>query len=132
MKKFLFLLILAIILPVAAFCQSVEIDTSNLSGYFASIGSMVVLVLFVIELFKVKLKVKGGLLVFFSWLVSIILAFVGYFLKLGMFAELTILATAMYGIGIGFAANLGADIPTVKTVLSFLFKLLKLKEKATN
>lgn len=132
MKKFLMLLILAITFPIAAFCQSVEIDTSNITGYFTDFGPVVALVIFIVEFFKNKLKVKGGLLVLFSWLVSIILAFVGYFLRLGMFAELTILATSFYGVGIGFAANLGADIPTVKTVLNFLFTLFKLKEKVTS
>lgn len=129
MKKYLLLLILAITFPIAAFCQSIDIDVTNIKGYFASIGSMVVLVLFVVEIFKTKLKVKGGLLVLFSWLVSIILAFVGYFLKLGMFAELTVLSTALYGFAIGIAANLGADIPTVKTVLDFVLTLFKVKKE---
>lgn len=125
MKKFLMLFIFAIAFPIAVFCQSITIDTSNLSGYFSDIGPMVAFVLFLIEFAKTKLKIKGGLLVVISWAISIILALIGYFLKFGMFAELTIISTILHGLGIAVAANLGADIPTIKAILTFLLSMFE-------
>lgn len=63
-----------------------------------------------------------------SWGVAVALAFAGYALKLGMFAETGPVWTAIYGLAAGLTANGMADHGLVK----FVLRLLGAKVKKTS
>jgi hypothetical protein len=135
MKKLLFLLLGILMIPFAGYCIEVpllaavdviEVPGFDLSTAFASIGSVVGLVILITEFIKKHIKVEGGIYQLFSWLVGIILCLIGWFLKLGIFQGIEWYETVAYGLGVGLVANGIFDIEIVKALLKAIFKTERL------
>jgi hypothetical protein len=62
-----------------------------------------------------------------SWLIAILLSFLGWALKWGMFVGIEWYMVIVYGFACGLVANGIFDIAFIKTILSFL----KLRDKTT-
>lgn len=123
MKKLLVLLMSMLLVPIAAFCQELSaIPGVNFSGYFASLIAFCPLVIFLTEWLKQHIKVSGGLNQLFSWLISIALAFVGWFLHLGMFNGIEWYMVIVYGLAAGLVCNGIFDIKVVQSILNAIFK----------
>lgn len=135
MKKFadflkgLMVAILALLIfPVMAMAQDSggTLPGLDLNSYFASLGALVPLVVFLTAWLKKITKATGGLAQIFSWLVSIALVFGAWILKIGMFADVAQWWICLiYGFAVGLAAN---GIFDIKIIQSFL-AVLKLEKK---
>lgn len=55
-----------------------------------------------------------------SWVIAILLAFVGQAKMLGIFADTNILYTILNGVGVGLIANGIFDVTIVQSILSFI------------
>jgi len=136
MKKFILFLTLTIglfVLTLKTFAQEIvpPFELPDFSVIFASLSSLAGAVLFLTDWIKKLAKWENGKVRWLSWLLSIVLAFVGYYLKLGMFAELNYAMTAAYGLMAAFIANgffKTATAQTVLTALSSLFSKLFTKQ----
>ncbi len=107
-------------LPV--FAQDGELDP-DLQSYFLTLAAMVPLVTLVMGWVKKILKVTGTVAQLVSWAVSIALCYVGWVLKLGMFADVVLwYVPLVWGAAIGLAANGFFKIEFIQMVLR-LFKL---------
>lgn len=128
MKKFKFLLLtLLLMTPVVAFCAD-GIDLSNPSGvevYFISLAALSAVVLPVTNWVKNLFKLTGSWTVVLSWVVSVGLSFVGYWLKLGMFEGISIAWVLIYGVAAGMVSNSLFDIGIVNAILSLLSGRIK-------
>lgn len=117
MKKllFLFFAILFLSAPVMLFAAEGDPPGNPISlEMFASFTALVAGVAAVTQLLKKLFNTQGIITDIMSWLVGIVLGLIGYFFKLGMFAEIVWYAAILYGLLAGFTANKGFD-------LSYLF-----------
>lgn len=129
MKKFLLTFIFLIgflIVPVSViFAASVVgeevLGIDNIEAYFASLAALSAIVLPVTQFFKNIFKSSGNWTKYLSWVVSIGLAFVGWWLNLGMFEGIKIVWVVVYGIAAGLVSNSVFDIGILQAILS-LFK----------
>ncbi|MGD2113403.1 MAG: hypothetical protein PVG07_00010 [Acidobacteriota bacterium] len=126
MKKFIFVLstlFMLFALPLTVFCSGGDVLTepSGLEVYFVSIAALAAIVLPVTNFIKNLIGSSGGWTVVLSWIVSIGLSFIGWWLKLGMFEGITIVWVLIYGVAVGMVANSLFDIGIVNAILS-LFK----------
>jgi hypothetical protein len=105
---------------------STIIVAGGLSSYFVSFAALVPLVVLVSSFVNSKLKIAGFWKQLASWAVSIIICYLGWWFKLGMFENLTVWIVGLYGLGIGLAANGVFDIAFIQSILAGL-KLEKQK-----
>jgi hypothetical protein len=96
---------------------------------FLSLTALVAFVVLVTDLivriFKTEKKLFKQIT---AWVLSIVLSLIGFWLKQGMFNELTIWATILTGLGAGVAANGLYTIDKVQFALDFLLKFLPKKK----
>jgi len=127
MKKLIALLMILILAPVWGFCQELSVPVVvpglELSECFASLAALSGLVIIITQFVRKDLKISGNFAQYLSWLVSVILAFVGFALKLGIFEGLIWWQTALYGVGAGLISNGIFDIQTVKALLNLVIKI---------
>lgn len=134
MKKailFLTLIIGFIMFPVIAFAQGTDpgVDLTDLNQYFISLAALVPLVIIVVSWIKKLIKMEGIVAQIVSWLISIGLCFAGWFLKIGLFADIaTWWYILIYGFAVGLAANGFFKIEFIQTLLTLL-GLIKPKPK---
>jgi len=138
MKKFLliFCVFTAFLFPpMALIAQTAEVNSANtvmttivengFSNYFLSIGALVPLVVILASFVNSKLKLSGFLKQLVSWIISILLCFVGWYFKLGVFEGLIWYVVLIYGFAVGLAANGFFDIKLIQAIL----KAVKLERK---
>lgn len=137
MKKlfFIFCAIAAFILtPLALLAQVDSTDigsvvstivSTGFSNYFLSLAALVPLVVLIAAFVNTRLKLSGFLKQFVAWLISILLCFVGWYFKLGMFDGIVWWIVLIYGFAVGLAANGFFDISLIQAIL----KALKLEKK---
>lgn len=109
---------LVVIAPIATFAQT-TVTAEVIKSYFGSISSMVALTLIVTAFFKSK-NLKGFGLQFVSWMISIVLAIIGYYLHLGMFESLTLGWSIIVGFFTSLAANMVADTPLIQSIYELI------------
>lgn len=125
MKKLLFLLML--LLPVFLFAQTGDESTVPVIGNMGSFAAVVSLVLLITGWLKTMLKWQGNYAKYLSWVVAIVLSFLGMLLNIGIFEPLVWWQTVLYGFAIGLAANGAFKIETIQQVLVFLLAQIKKK-----
>lgn len=127
MKKFIFLLTLMILIPMAIFAQDpqppgswVEV-VSNFNTWFATLAGIaavtVFLAGFVNTVFKISKKIWKQVV---AWVISILLVVAGNLFNIGFIAEFPWLTTIVYGFAAGLVANGLFDLNTVQAILAFL------------
>ncbi|MCE5329626.1 hypothetical protein LLG07_04775 [bacterium] len=115
MKKLFFFicLLFAVSIPVIADDGG---SGSSPPSLFASLSlfvpATVVVTQFILRFVHVE-KWKQGV----SWAVAIVLSVIGFLLRAGMFAELTLVHAVLYGAAGGLAANGVFDIPFIQKLL---------------
>lgn len=87
---------------------------------FTSLSVMAVAVVALTQLLLTVLKTKNDQV--WSWVVSLLLATLGWFLQLGVFTGLPWFWIPIYGAAAGLAANGLFDVPVINWLLSFLVK----------
>ena len=92
----------------------------GIEGYFISLAALAAVVVPATEFIKRILKSSGGWTKFLSWIVSIGLAFAGWYFDFGVLADLDILFVVIYGVAAGLVANAVFDIEMVKGILKAL------------
>lgn len=126
MKRIVLLLsmcFLFLMLPVVAFCGNGNVltEASGVEAYFVSLAALAAVVVPVTQFVKRIINTSGSWTVVLSWVVSVGLAFIGWWFKLGMFEGLSVLWVFIYGLAAGMVSNGVFDIGVVKMILS-LFK----------
>lgn len=128
MKNFirlLMVLLTALMLPVMVFAQEVAAGVANVlpdpSTWFLSLAALAGAVMTVTQWLKNVLESKGIQTKLLSWLIAVILAFVGWFLELGIFAGLEWYWAAIYALSAGLVANSIVDLNLIQGILK-LFK----------
>ena len=94
----------------------------NLTIYFVSLSALVPLITVITDYFNKILKSFGIWKQITSWIVAILLSVLGYFLKIGIFENLTWYYAILHGILAGFASNGFYDIKIIENILNLLFK----------
>lgn len=106
-----------VVAPLAAFAQAdpgVPVDLG--ATVFGTFGLLALAVLPLTGWLVTALKLKGATQLL-SWAVAVALAYAGYGLKLGLFADAGPLTTAIYGLAAGLVANGLADTSLVQGIL---------------
>lgn len=128
--KLFALLVVMLIVSIPAMCQGIEtIDFSNIKSYFANLVSdtggfvaLAIAIAFTINnVFKITNTIVKQIV---SWVVIILLAFIGMLLHWGMFATSTWYETLAYACAAIFIANYGYDFPTVRKVLDLVLTFI--------
>lgn len=133
MKRFLALLLIiaAVVFPVAMFAQvdSTAVaqsgqslgDILNGSGslldFFVSLAALVPLVTALSAYLNSKIYSTGWQKQAVSWIVSLVLCFGAWFVKVGLFVGISWWVVLIYGFVVGLAANGFFDIKIIQTVL---------------
>lgn len=115
-------LLTLLVLPLALLAQDAtvpDLSALNLSDVFVSVTALSGAVLPITGWLKGHLLKKTDPQQL-AWGVSVALAFVGYLLKLGLFAETGPVWTALYGLAAGLVANGMADHGLIKFVLRLI------------
>lgn len=90
----------------------------DLNILFVSVSAVAMLVLPVTGWFKSHVEFLGSVKTqTFSWVVAMLISFAGYWLKLGVFADASIVETILYGFAAGLTANGLATTEIVDAVL---------------
>ena len=93
----------------------------DLTPYFGSLAAVVGVVMLVSGWLKTHLiKVDGWKAQVMTWVVAGILAFVGQWQDLGLFADLSPLMTVLNGVAIGLVANGVYSLEVVQQVLELV------------
>ena len=123
MKKLFVLLsvlFFALMLPVVAVCNDGGEVGLDLSAYFVSLSGLAGAALAVTEFIKKIIGSSGAWTKYVSWVVSIGLAFVGWWLNIGMLAGISELWVVVYGVCAGLVANSIFDLKLIKGFLVLL------------
>lgn len=121
MKKIKFLVILSMALfatSMVAFAQGTDplTGTELFSAFFTSLAVMAAIIAPVTGYISTHLTGGKGVQLL-SWGVSIALAYLAWFMKWGMFGDISPVWAGLYGLGAGFISNGIADIKWVQAVL---------------
>lgn len=76
-----------------------------MDAYFVSIPAFLLAMPSLIQTIKVKLKLKGTKAKLLSWGFGLVIGYIAYFTKLGVFADLAWWHTGLVGIGSALIAN---------------------------
>lgn len=120
--RFLFVLLAVLMLPVVAFCQEVAAGAASETGFdpqawFVSLAAMVGAVMTITQWIKGLLLTAGIGTKLLSWMVSIVLAFLGWYFELGILAGLQWFWVAIYALSAGLVANSIVDLNIVQAIL---------------
>lgn len=127
--KILVLFLTVFITPLALFASNaIEVLGFDAQSYFATLSAFVALVLAATQMLKKAINIDGGYAKILSWIVSILLGFIGWYFKLGIFEDLQWYWAIIYGIAGGLMANGIFNIGVVDAILSLIPKKTKLKK----
>jgi hypothetical protein len=96
----------------------------NWNSAFISIPALVAVMPFVIEFVKRMVNATGIAAQVLSWVLCVGIAMVGYWLEIGMFADLLWWKSLIVGVGVGLATNGIFDTGIVIGILQIL-KIVK-------
>lgn len=132
MKKLFSILLLSFVcltFTIPAIAQGTDPadpDPIDIPGYFVSLATVASLGLLLTALVTKKLTTNPVLLglitvkQLISWVICILIAFVGYWMQIGMFIGLSVGWTIIIGVASGLAANGTYDIKIIQAVLEFI------------
>lgn len=120
-----FILIPSLYVVAAGFAAEQVFGVESIEDYFISLAALSGAVLPVTEFIKRLFKASGGWVKFLSWIVAVALAFVGWWLNMGMLEGLSVLWVVIYGFAAGLVANSVFDIGIIQTILSALKGIVK-------
>ncbi len=112
-------------MPVMIFAQDGNAITGDIQSYFVSIAALASLVVIVSSWLNNLLNLSGFYKQLSSWVIAIILSFVGWALQIGMFVGLQWYIVILYGFGVGLVANGIFDV----SIIQFVLKFLKIEKK---
>lgn len=94
----------------------------NLDQYFGTLSGMVALTLIVAGYLNTHLFTTSATWIkrVVSWLIPIVLSFVGLWQNIGMFEGVNVLWTAIYGLATGLISNGLFDISVIQAILEFI------------
>lgn len=96
----------------------------NINDYFGSLGLMASLVAIITGYLNTHVSflknANGTVKQIVSWVISILVVFIGQLKSVGMVAETSTLWTAITGVAVGLVANGIFDIKLVQAILSFI------------
>lgn len=125
MKKLL--LLFFVFAALFAFGQDPDpSEHKSIADYFVSPAAFIALVTLLTGWVATKLNVSSGKflgIAFKQWtayLISMVLAFFAFWKGLGIFHDLNVLDTALWGLGYGLAANGVSTVPFIADVLTVL------------
>lgn len=118
--KSLLTLVLMLVLPVFLFAQDGSTLSGDIQSYFVSIAALASLVVIISSWINNLLNLKGFYKQLSSWIIALILSFIGWALQIGMFVGLQWYIVILYGFGVGLVANGIFDISIIQLVLKFL------------
>lgn len=95
-------------------------SSGSIESFFLSLVALVPLVTALAAFVNSKLTANGTTKQIIAWILSIAVCFGAWFLKLGMFADLSWYITLAYGFAVGLAANGFFDIKIIQAVLNTL------------
>lgn len=118
------LVVVMLLLPTSLFAQNGNVATIfNPAEWFITLAAFVGVVMTITEFLKVYIfKTSGFASRFLSWIVSILLALLGWILQAGIFAGLPWYWIFLYGLSAGFIGNGIFDIGIIKAILSIIPK----------
>jgi hypothetical protein len=125
MKRVFILIALLFFLAAPLWAQETGGKTPSpgeiLSDMFNSLVALAVGVILITEFLKQKIHVKGFALKLLSWIVSIVLSLLGFWMEIGLFAEpLLWYQVMLIGLGAGLIANGIASADMVKQLLIWI------------
>lgn len=111
MKKLFFVLcMLAMFIPVAVFAEGVPGTENPISlAMFVDLTALAAGIVALTALIKNLLNTSGLITDIISWVLGPILGLIGWYFKLGMFADLLWYMALIYGLLAAFYANKGWD-----------------------
>ena len=95
-------------------------ETIDISLFFGSLALVASLVTIVTGYINTKTNANTTIKQITAWAVSLAVCFVGSFMHLGIFADMTIINTALNGIAIGLVSNGIFDLEFVQSLLTFI------------
>ena len=128
MKRFVLMLSFIVgflVIPVAVtFAASIVgeqvFNQDGIEVYFYSLAALAGAVLPVTQFIKKLLNSSGNWTRYISWVVAIGLAFLGWWLNLGMLEGLKVVWVVVYGIAAGLVSNSVVDAVFVEMILKIL------------
>lgn len=115
-----FLFIPAAVIFAASVDGGETIGIDGVGSYFISLAALAGAVLSVTEFIKRIIHTSGSVAVILSWIVSLLIALIGWWLNLGIFENMTIVWVPIYGIAAGVVSNSLFDIGIVNAFLKLL------------
>lgn len=89
----------------------------GIEGYFISLAALAAAVVPATEFIKRILKSSGNWTKYLSWIVSIGLAFAGWYFEFGVLADLDIIWVVVYGVAAGMVSNAVFDLEMMQGIL---------------
>lgn len=129
-----FLLLMMLLVTAVSFAGTAIAQDAglNLTDYVATFSALIATSVLLVDLARTKLNLKGIGLQIFSWGISLLLSFLSFWLKVGLFdGTETILNVVIIGAAASLAANGLADTGLIKAILSLLGVQVKDKKKTT-
>jgi hypothetical protein len=111
MKKIIILI--ALLMPVALFASGNTIENPISLAMFVSITALAAGIVALTALIKNLLNTSGLITDIISWVLGPVLGIIGWYFKLGMFADMLWYMALLYGVLAAFYANKGWDILSV-------------------
>lgn len=115
-KLILFLFALAFIMPIALFAGEIPAPTNDNPisfGMFVDLTALAAGIAAITLFIKSTFNTSGLITDIVSWVLGPVLGLVGFYFKLGMFAEVVWYGALLYGLLASFYANKGYDILSV-------------------
>lgn len=124
MKKFITLLLFSVAffaLPALAQTDPAPPAPIDFTMFFVSIIGLAqvfpIITEFILKLFG---SPSGGVAKFVSWVIPMILSFVGYFMKIGYWADMGIITTIVTGAMMSLASNGIFSFDYMQSILAFI------------
>ena len=117
------ILLVAAMLPVAAFCQDGPTPpVFDPGAYYISLAALVSAVMTVTQFLKQVVVVKGTSAKLLSWGVALALSVIGYVMRLGVFEAVQWYWVLIYALSAGLVGNSIFDLGIVRGILSVFKK----------
>lgn len=128
MKRIITLIVFMLALVGATVAQDlppIEIPQGGISDFFLSLAAMIPLIVFCTAWLTKLLNPSGAIKQLISWIVSIVLSLIAWFLNLGIFEPLSWYIAIVYGLAAAIGANGIFDIKLIQKFLHLIFKYPK-------
>lgn len=121
--QFLMVLMVAVMLPLAAFCQDGPVPSVFDPGtYYVSLAALVGAVMTITQFLKKVVVTEGITTKLLSWGVGLALSVIGYVMKLGIFEAVEWYWILIYALSAGLVGNSIFDLSIIEGILSIFEK----------